>query len=78
MEFYKDSSREHFIGNYEVNPGDVFSGDVSEIDTDAVSLKLVNKHRVIRLAGRGMVGIVDLFLDCFVTATTRRPVKPPY
>jgi hypothetical protein len=48
------------------------------MDTDGIYLKVRKKNRVIRLAGRDMVEIGNLYLYCFVTATAKRPEGPPY
>jgi hypothetical protein len=78
VEFYKDSRRRHLIGSYEVDPGEAFLVDVSELEEDKVYLKVKHKCKVIHLTGKHMADVGDKYFDCIVTNTTRAPEGPPH
>ena len=78
VEVYEDSKGRHLIGSFEVDPGETFSVDVSDVEGDKVYLKVGHKRKDIRLAGKGAADVGNRYLDCTIIDATTRPVGPPH
>jgi hypothetical protein len=78
INFYEDSNRNQLLDSFLAYPGDYFSIDVEDLDSDCVFLEIGNKHDDICLSGNQAAEIGDSFLDCTLVDISMMPFGPPH
>ncbi len=78
VKIYSDLRLENIIGSYKAYPGDSFAVDITDLKANRIYLKVGNRLRAIRLAGRSTPDIGDRYLACTVIDAYEIPVGPPH